>query len=96
MNELFLRDNKKPINLNLLSQLPRSRFNGKVAEGDGNGGPVAADENNCTICMSDYVKDEEILTLTCFHKFHSECIETWFKSQNWCPVCRTKIDEAST
>ena len=26
MNELFLRDNQKPISANLLSQLPRSRY----------------------------------------------------------------------
>jgi hypothetical protein len=34
MNELFIRDNKKPISANLLSQLPRSRY--MVDEGDKN------------------------------------------------------------
>ena len=49
-------------------------------------------ENQCSICMTDYEEGEEILTLLCFHKFHAECIETWFKNQDWCPVCRLKID----
>ena len=45
--------------------------------------------------MMDYDDGEEILTLTCFHKFHAECVEKWFATQNWCPICRTKIDEAN-
>ena len=93
MNELHMRDNQKPINENILSQLPRSRFNGNSAQQAANGGLAASDESNCSICMSDYEREEEILTLTCFHKFHAQCVEEWFKSQNWCPVCRTKIDE---
>ena len=92
MNELHMRDNQKPINENVLSQLPRSRFNGNPVQQAANGGPAASDESNCSICMSDYEREEEILTLTCFHKFHAQCVEEWFKSQNWCPVCRTKID----
>ena len=49
----------------------------------------------CAICLTDYNKGEELLTLPCFHKFHSDCVEKWFKSQNWCPICRTKIVSSS-
>ena len=91
MNELFLRDNQKPISIDLLSQLPRSRFNAGSASQQA--AEVDASERQCTICMTDYSDNEEMLTLPCFHKFHAGCVETWFKSQNWCPICRTKIDE---
>jgi hypothetical protein len=93
MNELHMRDNIKPVDTNLLSQLPLSKYSKNVEEGaiDFSKEP---DEHKCVICMTDYEHGEEILTLTCFHKFHSECIQDWFKLQNWCPVCRNKIDEA--
>jgi len=93
MEELFLRDNKKPISSSMLSQLPRHRFNVESVEGSA---AAMADEKNCRVCMGDYEQGEMIMTLTCFHKFHAECIETWFKSQNWCPICRTKLDEAGS
>ena len=95
MNELFLRDNQKPVSLNLLSQLPRSRF--KKAQSDCDvrnkaGKEKDTSEIECAICMVEFVEMDEILTLTCFHKFHASCIETWFRTQNWCPICRNKIE----
>lgn len=89
MNELFMRDNQKPIKMDILSQLPRSRY---VAS-EGSKEKCDDHEHRCTICITDYSNEEEILTLTCFHKFHADCVEKWFSSQNWCPICRTKIDE---
>ena len=89
MNDLHIRDSVKPIKADLLSQLPRSRYQATGLEGPQTN--VNQDERQCTICMTDFEQGEEILTLTCFHKYHSECVETWFKSQNWCPVCRTII-----
>ena len=41
--------------------------------------------------MEDYQEKDELLTLTCFHKFHAECIAGWFKSKDNSPVCRVKI-----
>lgn len=86
MNELFLRDNKKPIDKAILRQLPRS-----VCDGELGGEGAHACEKQCSICMTDYARGEELLTLLCFHKFHAECVETWFESQDWCPICRMKI-----
>ena len=75
MNELFLRDNQKPVKADLLSQLPRSKFQAQSTE---NLAKLKDDEKRCIICMCDYQAGEELLTLTCFHKFHAECIEKWF------------------
>ncbi|KAI9601956.1 hypothetical protein KEM48_001245 [Puccinia striiformis f. sp. tritici PST-130] len=55
----------------------------------------------CAICLDKFdiaaLDDEEIvpdqpplLQLGCFHTFHKECIEPWFKKdpRNTCPLCR--------
>ena len=39
------------------------------------------EEERCTICLTDFVHDEEIKQLDCAHKFHVECLETWFIDQ---------------
>mmetsp|Transcript_43779 Transcript_43779/g.85920 ORF Transcript_43779/g.85920 Transcript_43779/m.85920 type:complete len:201 (-) Transcript_43779:29-631(-) len=56
---------------------------------------------SCTICLEDYVCDEEFaITNECKHVFHSECILRWLEQHNECPICRkqvvnsTKIKEA--
>ena len=63
---------------------------GAAANGEGK----EKEENSCSICMSEFEEKDELLTLTCFHAFHEDCIKQWFKEQNWCPVCKNvvKID----
>ena len=52
-------------------------------------------DSNCTICMSQMVKDEQVTTLKCNHLFHNECISPYLKEYNYkCPVCRTEVGKA--
>ena len=104
MNDLYLQDNQKPIKVYILSQLPRTLFEpidenmaGAAENSPSAAATLKADKSDieCSVCISKYEEGEEILTLTCFHKFHSSCIETWFNTQNWCPVCRTKLEQES-
>ena len=34
------------------------------------------------------LKEEEITILNCGHKFHTNCINDWFKHQEKCPLCK--------
>jgi hypothetical protein len=43
---------------------------------------------NCPICI-DIIEKEIIFITTCEHIFHNECILSWLKSNNTCPLCRT-------
>ena len=70
MNELFLRDNKNPLKQGFLSQLPSSRYQKSAEENK-----ERSEEDNCSICQMDYENDDELVTLTCFHKFHIACVE---------------------
>lgn len=47
---------------------------------------------NCTICISNYDKDDIIVTLPCGHFFHNECIKNWLCNEKvTCPVCRKDV-----
>lgn len=47
-----------------------------------------AEQNTCTVCHEE-LKDD-IITLSCQHKFHVYCIAPWLKEKQSCPGCRQK------
>lgn len=51
------------------------------------------DEKKCIICLEYFVNGEVLTTIPCFHLFHPKCINEWFKNQNICPICKTKISD---
>lgn len=44
----------------------------------------------CSICQSNLFCFTT--KLKCKHKFHSKCINEWFKINNTCPLCRLEIE----
>ena len=48
-------------------------------------------EELCPICF-DIIKNK-CMADSCLHKFCYECLNTWLKSKNKCPLCRTEINE---
>ena len=83
------KESKAEIDENLLNQLPVSKFK-RSDFGIG----ASREDTECVICLQDYEEGEELLTLVCFHKFHSSCIKKCLKTRKECPVCKTaqKID----
>ena len=51
-------------------------------------------QDNCSICLSKYEKDETVSYLnTCNHLFHTTCIDKWLREFNHkCPICRISAD----
>ena len=47
----------------------------------------------CLICQCQYEKGEQLRTLPCHHCFHSECVDQWLKSKDFCPYCRTSLSD---
>ncbi|EUD65829.1 hypothetical protein C922_03812 [Plasmodium inui San Antonio 1] len=47
----------------------------------------------CSICCVEYLNDDDICILPCnyLHYYHKECIFTWLKRNNDCPLCRKCI-----
>ena len=36
-------------------------------------------DSTCHICMSDFEAGQRVRTLTCFHEYHSTCIDQWLQ-----------------
>jgi len=45
-------------------------------------------EGSCSVCISDLESGEITRKLTCAHKFHKDCIDTWLKHNITCPDCK--------
>ncbi|RKP10159.1 hypothetical protein THASP1DRAFT_28062 [Thamnocephalis sphaerospora] len=46
----------------------------------------------CTICLEDYAEKETVCLLPiCHHVFHEECVQSWLKLNQACPLCRTVL-----
>lgn len=45
-------------------------------------------DEECSVCLNNYIKDEGIRELRCGHKFHKKCIDKWFHKSVLCPICR--------
>jgi hypothetical protein len=43
----------------------------------------------CSICLMD-MEMLDIERLRCEHMFHRECLSTWMKTKNICPICRSR------
>ncbi|ELQ76335.1 putative E3 ubiquitin ligase [Trachipleistophora hominis] len=51
-------------------------------------------DEQCTICLQNYAKNDMIRELTCKHEFHCKCVDRWLlRSSDCCPVCRKRVGE---
>ena len=49
-------------------------------------------DQECTICLDNFISDQSIIKLDCNHIYHNECIQEWFKKELTCPNCRTNLE----
>lgn len=41
----------------------------------------------CSICLNEFQLNDHLVTLICFHFFHTECFICWFRNNTHCPLC---------
>jgi hypothetical protein len=58
------------------------------AHNNESGVEVIPKHQSCTICLSDYETDDDVIILKCEHIFHRKCIQRWTLNHNTCPYCR--------
>ena len=83
----------KVLSANTIAQLPRRIYNSANVE-ERKDGQKEEGENECMICMCEYENGEELLTLDCFHSYHTQCILDWFKKSNFCPICKHVVGKS--
>ncbi|KAK7311545.1 hypothetical protein RJT34_09762 [Clitoria ternatea] len=42
----------------------------------------------CTICLTEFDKDAQVLLMPCKHVYHEECLIQWLQASHMCPLCR--------
>ena len=49
-------------------------------------------EGECAICLGIFQDGEKVKVLPdCNHRYHSECIDEWLRTQSSCPLCRASL-----
>lgn len=46
------------------------------------------ENRGCSICLEQFTSGDVVRTLPCLHIFHTQCIDTWLRTQATCPVCK--------
>lgn len=67
-----------------IERLEKKKLDDKMIGTDG--------KAECTICIDELVKGDEVSVLPCAHWFHGECVTLWLKEHNTCPICRAPIE----
>eukprot|EP00814_Leptocylindrus_danicus_P022345 CAMPEP_0116031978 /NCGR_PEP_ID=MMETSP0321-20121206/17885_1 /TAXON_ID=163516 /ORGANISM="Leptocylindrus danicus var. danicus, Strain B650" /LENGTH=293 /DNA_ID=CAMNT_0003507305 /DNA_START=1040 /DNA_END=1921 /DNA_ORIENTATION=- len=47
--------------------------------------------SKCLVCQCPYEMGEELRALPCKHCFHSECVDHWLSTKDFCPYCRQPV-----
>uniref|UniRef100_A0A1Q3F2M6 RING-type E3 ubiquitin transferase n=1 Tax=Culex tarsalis TaxID=7177 RepID=A0A1Q3F2M6_CULTA len=51
------------------------------------------DSEKCTICLSQFIPQEDVRRLPCMHLFHKDCVDQWLLTgTKHCPICRVDIE----
>lgn len=45
----------------------------------------------CSICLERFMEGDELIQLSCGHRFHCTCLEPWVRACGDCPYCRASI-----
>ncbi|CAL0305387.1 unnamed protein product [Lupinus luteus] len=51
---------------------------------------------SCSICLEEFIEEEEVLAMPCKHMYHQECIINWLQRCDTCPLCRYSMNKNST
>jgi len=47
----------------------------------------------CLVCLAPYCKGDTVISLSCGHSYHSQCLQEWLERQCHCPYCRLDLEK---
>ncbi|MBA0624477.1 hypothetical protein Godav_009829 [Gossypium davidsonii] len=53
--------------------------------------PMTKREDECAICLEEFVKGKEVASMPCGHGYHDGCIAKWLETSHLCPLCRYQM-----
>lgn len=53
--------------------------------------PEEGEDEECQICKNEFEEEEELVAITCLHKYHKECIFQWLEYKKFCPLCLKEV-----
>lgn len=66
-----------------LERIPEKKFKkSELKEGE---------QDQCTICLSNFEDNEDLRVLSCKHSYHKPCIDTWLVQNAHCPLCKKEM-----
>ncbi len=54
---------------------------------------TATENITCTVCMTEFIEGDMLLTMPCIHMFHKKCVDPWLRNHDNCPMCKTTIND---
>nr|ALR71201.1 E3 ubiquitin-protein ligase RNF12-like protein [Anticarsia gemmatalis multiple nucleopolyhedrovirus] len=48
-------------------------------------------DEDCSICFDNMLRNQDITSLNCAHRFHTNCLLSWLKNRQSCPNCRCSV-----
>ena len=72
-----------PADTDILNELPETEIE-DISKLD-------SERKQCVICLVDFNCGDKVTMLPCIHMFHTDCIQSWLKTKNFCPLCRLKL-----
>jgi hypothetical protein len=78
-------DKAGPIKMSVYNLLPENRIK-DVSKLD-------EENKRCTICLEDFINNDKVIFLPCFHIYHKSCIFKWMIKDATCPLCKMDINK---
>ena len=79
----LIGNRENPTDQEILNELPETQIE------DVN--KLDTEKKNCVICLEDFKNGDKACVLPCVHLFHTNCIQQWLKTKNFCPICKFKL-----
>ncbi|CAN0852510.1 E3 ubiquitin-protein ligase RNF181 homolog [Linum grandiflorum] len=58
---------------------------------------IGSGEDCCPVCLEDMVcgggTSGRVMRMDCKHEFHENCLLSWLKNSNSCPLCRSVVSD---
>ena len=76
-------NNGNPTDMQIINELPETTIE-DVSKLD-------QEKKDCVICLENFKNKDKAIILPCIHLFHNDCIKSWLKKHNSCPICKFEI-----